>query len=158
MLRISLAQKLIAEKRKRSMFNAYPKHRAWRELKSRRPSVMDDRESLAKGTRCVGDLRSHVRADQRASDEDSAVEPSRCGLARSGVDGFNRRNDARARVCCGQLRHAGLVARDDADRGVPLPRALFRMGGRRYPEVFPYAGAAVALSDAYFGDSVRAAS
>ena len=35
---------------------------------------------------------------------------------------------------------------------------FFEMGGRRYPEVFPYAGAAVALSDAYFGDSVRAAS
>jgi hypothetical protein len=27
----------------------------------------------------------------------------------------------------GQLRHAGLVARDDADLGVPLPRALFRI-------------------------------
>ncbi len=63
-----------------------------------------------------------------------------------------------ARVWCGQLRYAGLVARDDADFGVPLPRPLFRMGSRRYPEVFPYAGAAVALSDAYVGDSVSAAS
>ena len=119
---------------------------------------MDGRESLAKGNGRGGDFRDHVRADQRAPDEDSAVEPSCCGLARSGVNGFNRRNDAPARVWCGQLRYAGLVARDDADFGVPLPRPLFRMGSRRYPEVFPYAGAAVALSDAYVGDSVSAAS
>ena len=100
---------------------------------------MDDGESLAKGNCRGGDFRDDVRADQRTSAEDSVIEPSCCGVDRSGIDAFNRRHDARARVWCGQLRYAGLVARDDADFGVPLRRALFRMGRRSCPEAFPYA-------------------
>jgi hypothetical protein len=49
-------------------------------------------------------------------------------FAGSGVDGFNRSDDAGASVPCSQLRHACSVARDDANIGVSLSRAFFRMG------------------------------
>src|ERR1044072_239583 len=77
------------------------------ELKSSGLSVMDARESLAEGDRRDGDLWGHICADQWSTDEDSAIEPASCCFARSGVDGFNWRDDARARVPGGQLRYAG---------------------------------------------------
>ncbi|PYJ69863.1 MAG: anion transporter [Verrucomicrobia bacterium] len=62
------------------------------------------------------------------------------------MDGFNRRDDAGARVSRGQLRHHCAAARDDAGVRVSLSCALFRMGGRRCPGVFAHAAAAAALS------------
>ena len=40
---------------------------------------------------------------------------------------------------------------------LPLPRALFRLGGRRCSGFFTHAAALVALSDAYIGDPVGTA-
>ena len=67
------------------------------------PSVMDARESLAKGNRRDGYLWDHVRADQRTTAEDSAIEPAGSRFARSGLDGRDRRDDSRTRVSRGQL-------------------------------------------------------
>src|SRR5438552_1581941 len=106
---------------------------------------MDAGESLAKRSCRYGHLRDHIRADQRATAKDPSLEPARSCFARSGVDGFHRRHDSGARVSRGQLRHAGPVARDDADIGVPLSRALFRMGGRRCFEFFTHAPARLLL-------------
>ncbi len=118
---------------------------------------MDVGESPVEGSCRNGHLRDHLRADQRATAKDPSLEPARRCFARSGVDGLHRRQDSGARVSLGQLRYAGPVARDDADIGVPLSRALFRMGRRRRSEFFTHAAAAVALSDAYIGDPVGAA-
>src|SRR5215469_10812844 len=150
-------QELIAEKRKRSTLKAEPKTPREHRLKSGAPSGMDARESLAEGSCRNGDLRHYLRADQRSPAEDPAIEPTGRCLAGSGVDGFNRRHDPGARVSRGQLRHAGPVARHDADLGISLSGALFRMGGRRRPEILTHAATSVALSDAYVGDSVRVA-
>ena len=70
-----------------------------------------------------------------ATAEDSAVKPASCCFAGSSVDGFNWRDDSGTCVLRSQLRHAGLVARDDADRRISLSSALFRMSGRRRPEI-----------------------
>jgi len=118
---------------------------------------MDARESLEKGNRRDSHLWDHICADQWATAENSSFEPASSCFARSSIDGFNRRDDSRAGLPRGQLRHAGPVARDDADLGISFSRALFRMGGRRCSEVFPHAATAIALSDAYVGSFIRAA-
>src|SRR5438067_13876502 len=86
---------------------------------------MDAGESLAKGSCRNGHLRDHLRTDQRATAKDPSLDPARRCFAWSGLDGLHRRHDSGARVSRGQLRYAGPVARDDADIGVPLSRALF---------------------------------
>ena len=118
---------------------------------------MDARESLAKRNHRDGDFWDHVRADQWSAAQNSAVESARGCFAGSGVDGFKRGDDARARIPRSQLRHAGSVARDDADISVPLSRAFFRMGSRCYSELFAHTAEAVALSDTYVGNPFCAA-
>ena len=70
---------------------------------------MDAREPLAKRNHRDGDLWNHVRADKWSPTEDCAVESAGSCFAGSGVGGFNRRDIARARVPCSQLRHALLL-------------------------------------------------
>jgi di/tricarboxylate transporter len=53
-------------------------------------------ELFREGTRRDGDLRDHLRAHQRGTDQGSAVESARGGSAGSRPDGFNGRDDARA--------------------------------------------------------------
>jgi hypothetical protein len=118
---------------------------------------MDARESLAKGNRRDGHLCDYVCADQWATAQDSAFEPASCCFARGGIDGFDRRNDAGARVSRSQLRHAGPFARNDADLVISLSGTLFRVGGRRRSEVLTHAAAAVTFCDAYVGSPLRAA-
>jgi hypothetical protein len=55
---------------------------------------MDARESLAKGNRRDGHLCDYVCADQWATAQDFAFEPASCCFVRSGIDGFDRRDDA----------------------------------------------------------------
>ena len=55
------------------------------------------------------------------------------------------------------LRHAGPVARDDADLVISLSGTLLRMGSRRRPEILAHAATIVALSDPYVGSLIRAA-
>src|SRR5262245_38492448 len=88
------------------------------ELKSGGQSVMDARESLAKRNRRDGHLCDHICADQWATAEDFTVEPASCCFARSGVDGLDWRDDSREGLSRSQLRHAGPIARDDADHGL----------------------------------------
>ena len=115
---------------------------------------MDARESLAKRNHRDGDFWDYLRADQRSPAEDSAIESPRFCSARSSVDGFNRGDDAGARVPCNPLRQSVAVARDNADIGVPLSRAFFRMGSRRRPGLFAHAAAAIALSDTHVGNPI----
>src|SRR5690348_3169762 len=124
------AEQLIAEKRKRSTFNAHPNHDAGdRELKTPKPSVMDGRESLAERNHRGGDFRDYVRADQRAPAENFSAKPACGGFVRSSVDGFNRRDNTRTRISRRQLRYARSLTRNDADLGVSLSGAFFRVGG-----------------------------
>ena len=116
---------------------------------------MDAGEPLAKGNPRDRHLWDHICADQRATD--SSFEPASCCFARSGIDDFDWRDDAGARLSRSQLRHAGPVARHDADLGVSLSGALFRKGRRCRPEVLADAAAAVDLSDAYVWNSIPAA-
>ena len=149
---------LIAEKRKRFNAQRSPEnHGAAGELKNATASGMDARESLAKGNRRDGHLCDYVCADQWATAQDSAFEPASCCFARGGIDGFDRRNDAGARVSRSQLRHVGPVARDDADLGISLSGTLLRMGSRRRPQVLTDAATIVAFSDPNVGSLIRAA-
>ena len=118
---------------------------------------MDARESLAKRNHRDVDFWDHVRADQWSAAQNSAVESARSCFAGIGVDGFNRGDDAGARIQCSQLRHPGSVARNDADIGVSLSRAFFRMGSRCCSALFAHTAAAVALSDTYLGHPFCAA-
>ncbi len=115
---------------------------------------MDALESLAKRNHRDGDFWDYLRADQRSPAEDSAIESPRFCSARSSVDGFNRGDDAGARVPCNPLRQSVAVARDNADIRVPLSRAFFRMGSRRRPGLFAHAAAAIALSDTHVGNPI----
>lgn len=117
---------------------------------------MDARESLAKGSRRNGDLCDHICVDQWATAEDPSFESACRSFARRGDDGFDRCNGSRAGLSLGQLRHAGPVARDDADLGISLSGALFRMGGGGRSEVLEDTAAALVVSDAYFRNSVGA--
>lgn len=55
-------------------------------------------ESFREGGGCDGDLRDHLRANQRATAQDSAIESAGRRFARRGVDGFNGGDDSRARL------------------------------------------------------------
>ena len=74
-----------------------------------------------------------------------------------GIDGFDRRDDSRAGLPRGQLRHTRPIARDDVDIGISLSGAFFRMGGRRCSEILTDAAAATALPDANVWNPIRAA-
>lgn len=86
---------------------------------------MDAREPLAKGDRCDGHLWDHICVAQWATAEDFAIKPASCCSARGGVDGLDWRDDSRAGLSRGQLRHAGPITRDDADHGISLSGAFF---------------------------------
>ena len=88
---------------------------------------MDARESLAKGNRRDGYLCYYVCADQWATAQDSAFESASCCFAWGGIDGFDWCDDAAARVSRSQLRHAGPIARDDADLSVSASGAFFEL-------------------------------
>src|SRR2546423_11652753 len=89
------------------------------------PSVINARDSLAKGSRRYGDLRNHVRADQRATVEGPSLEPASCCFARSSIDGCDRSDDSRASLSRGQLRNLGSITGDDVNLGVPLSGPFF---------------------------------
>jgi predicted cation transporter len=126
-------------------------------LKSRRVSVIHACESLAAGACRKRDLRDHLSAHQRQATQDSAVESPGRSIAGRGTNGCDRCDDTRARVSRNQLRHAGAAAGDDANFGLSLSRAFFRMGGGTRSKFRENSGTAVALPHAHFGNSLRPA-
>src|SRR6266516_1665098 len=162
MLRIS-RKRVIAEKRstfnvqRPTLIESSESEANVAPLKSGPASVMHACESLAAGACRKRDLRDHLRAYQRLATQDSAVEPPGCSVARRGIHGCDRRDDAGARVSRHQLRHARSASRHDAYLGVSLSRAFFRMGGGTRFEFLANSGASVALYHAHFGNSFRPA-
>ena len=111
-------------------------HSIAQELKSSSRSVMDARESLAKRNRRDGYFCDHICADQWPTAEDFAIEPASCCFARGGVGGLDWRDDSRAGLSHGQLRHAGTIIRDDVDHGISLSGASFACLFRGLVRVF----------------------
>src|SRR5882724_3294412 len=126
-------------------------------LKDSLASVMHPCESVATGAGCKRDLCDHLRSHQRPSAQDSAVEPTGCRVVRGGADDCYRRDDAGARVSRHQLRHAGAAAGHDADLGLPVSCAFFRMGRGTGAEFLTNSCATTALRHTHFGNSFRPA-